>query len=362
MSLRAFMKGNDAIAAGALAAGCRAFFGYPITPASEIAHDAMRLFGMAGAIAVQAESELAAIHMLYGAGAAGVMAMTATSGPGLSLMQDGLSYMAAARLPGVVVDIMRAGPGLGNIAPEQSDYGTAVFGGGHGHYRMPVLAPGGVGEMFAMTREAFDIAFRFRTPVCILADAYIGQMMESIDIPETLPAAADIASARYPFAGRADGAPETAGNIVSTLDLVPASLSKKNDDRFAGYERMKSIAGFEYAEFSGSCPHSPDDGIDAIIVAFGICARIAREAAQKVAAETNLTAALLRPKTLWPQAEDEISRICRRARKIIVAECSRGMMRDDLSRFIGSDRLFGICHDGGIVPSVQEIADAVKAA
>ena len=245
-TLRAFMKGNDAIVAGALAAGCRAFFGYPITPASEIAHDAMQLFESAGALAIQAESEIAAIHMLYGAGATGTMAMPATSGPGLSLMQDGLSYMAAAQIPGVVVDIMRAGPGLGNIGPEQSDYAMIVRGGGHGEYHIPVLAPASAREMFDMTREAFRIAFEYRTPVCILADAFIGQMMESLDIPEMLPAASDIASAQFPFEARVDATPQTSGHIISTLDLIPESLAKKNDARFAHYDAMKSIARFEY--------------------------------------------------------------------------------------------------------------------
>ena len=359
-TLRAFMKGNDAIVAGALAAGCRAFFGYPITPASEIAHDAMQLFESAGALAIQAESEIAAIHMLYGAGATGTMAMTATSGPGLSLMQDGLSYMAAAQIPGVVVDIMRAGPGLGNIGPEQSDYAMIVRGGGHGEYHIPVLAPASAREMFDMTREAFRIAFEYRTPVCILADAFIGQMMESLDIPEMLPAASDIASAQFPFEARVDATPQTSGHIISTLDLIPESLAKKNDARFAHYDAMKSIARFEYTEFSPDCPsneapNASHADIDTLIVAFGICARIAREAAQQAANAAQKRFAVLRPQTLWPIDGDKARPYIERARKICVVECNRGMMRADLARFIDETRMYGICRDGGVVPTVEEI-------
>ena len=354
------MKGNDAIVAGALAAGCRAFFGYPITPASEIAHDAMQLFESAGALAIQAESEIAAIHMLYGAGATGTMAMTATSGPGLSLMQDGLSYMAAAQIPGVVVDIMRAGPGLGNIGPEQSDSAMIVRGGGHGEYHIPVLAPASAREMFDMTREAFRIAFEYRTPVCILADAFIGQMMESLDIPEMLPAASDIASAQFPFEARVDATPQTSGHIISTLDLIPESLAKKNDARFAHYDAMKSIARFEYTEFSPDCPsneapNASHADIDTLIVAFGICARIAREAAQQAANAAQKRFAVLRPQTLWPIDGDKARPYIERARKICVVECNRGMMRADLARFIDETRMYGICRDGGVVPTVEEI-------
>lgn len=379
-TLRAFMKGNDAIVAGALAAGCRAFFGYPITPASEIAHGAMQLFGKVGALAIQAESEIAAVHMLYGAGASGTMAMTATSGPGLSLMQDGLSYMAAAQIPGVVVDIMRAGPGLGNIAPEQTDYAMIVRGGGHGEYRIPVLAPASVQEMFDMTREAFRLAFEYQTPVCILADAFIGQMMESIILPESLPSPESIASARFPFKGRADGTPQTSGNVVSTLELVPESLARKNDARFARYDAMKSIARFEYAEFGDAQDEqaSPVGGstsatealppafraneidsppIDTLVVAFGICARLSREAAQIAAKMTRRTFALIRPQTLWPIDADAWRPYVRRADKICVVECNRGMMRADLARFVDDKRLYGICRDGGVVPTVAEIVE-----
>lgn len=178
----AFLKGNDAILCGALAAGCKAFFGYPITPASEIAHLALQHFPKLNATAIQAESEVAAINMLYGAAAIGIRAMTATSGPGFSLMQEGISYIAAAQLPCVIVNIMRAGPGLGNIAPEQGDYFQTTKGGGHGSYHLPTFAPHNVQEMYSLCAKSFEFAEKYKTPTCVLADAFVGQTMEHIQI------------------------------------------------------------------------------------------------------------------------------------------------------------------------------------
>lgn len=362
MKRRSFIKGNDAIIAGALSAGCRAFFGYPITPASEIAHDAMRLFPEADALAIQAESEVAAIHMLYGAGATGTPAMTATSGPGLSLMQDGLSYMAAARLPGVVVDIMRAGPGLGNIAPEQSDFNTAVYGGGHGDYHMPVLAPYSVQEMFDMTQKAFEIAFRFKTPVCLLADAFIGQMMETLLLPTDLPQIHSIPQSTYPMLNRVDGTPRTAGNVISTLELDPQKLEKKNDARFEAYQDMHTIAEVQWLE-SALVPHESNDAdnpspIDVLIIAFGICARIAEEAFH--ALESHCAIALLRPKLLWPIDEEQWCHQLKRAKKILVVECNRGMMRACVERLTDKDHIFALNRDGGCVPSLDEVIQKIQ--
>src|SRR5215471_16894190 len=178
------MKGNEAIVKSAILAGCRAFYGYPITPASEITEAAARFMPPTGGVFLQAESEVAAVNMLYGAASAGVRCMTASSGPGVSLMQEGVSYLAGAELPCVIADIMRGGPGLGNIAPEQGDYHQVVKCGGHGCYRALVLAPNSVQEMADLTIEAFDLADRYRNPVFVLADGYIGQMMEPVEFPE----------------------------------------------------------------------------------------------------------------------------------------------------------------------------------
>lgn len=351
---RAFMKGNDAVICGALAGGCRAFFGYPITPASEIAHDAMRIFPKIGGIAIQAESEIAAINMLYGAGAGGDAAMTATSGPGLSLMQEGISYMAAARIPGVIVDIMRAGPGLGNIGPEQGDYQIAVHGGGHGHYQTPVLAPASVQEMFDMTRQAFEIAFQYRTPTFVIADAFIGQMMETIRMPETMPAREQTAAARYPFTEAADGTPGTRGNVVSSLELDCSKLYEKNNRRFQNYDAMAQ--NLQRAEISPVCTDSRHDAI--IVIAFGICARLAHEAVRH-ANSRGAHAILFRPLTLNPFPLRLLTPLLTSNTQCLVIECNRGMMQADIERITPRSNVCGMHRDGGILPSVEEIVDFI---
>lgn len=347
---RSFIKGNDAIICGALCAGCRAFFGYPITPASEIAHDAMKYFPAAGALALQAESEVAAINMLYGAGAGGTAAMTATSGPGFSLMQEGISYMAGARIPGVIVDIMRAGPGLGNIGPEQADYNMAVHGGGHGHYHCIVYAPANVGEMFSMTIAAFKAAFRYHNPVCLLADAFIGQMMETIDLPDDLPDPGQIPENLFPFENAVTGNAETRGHVISSLELIPEKLHQKNEDRFAAYEAM--ARDLPESEIYG------DEDAETVVVAYGICARIAKDAVDK-ARDSHRRVALFRPKTLWPFDENELNAATRNASKIIVVECSRGMMQNDIERLCGRTRVCGVYADGGVLPAYDAIWDAL---
>ncbi len=336
----AFLKGNDAVICGALAAGCRAFFGYPITPASEIAHDAMRVLPHAGAITIQAESEVSAINMLYGAAASGERAMTATSGPGFSLMQEGISYMAAARLPGVIVDVMRSGPGLGNIGPEQGDYFVATRGGGHGHYHIPVYAPASVDEMFRFTRQAFETAFRYRTPVIVLADAFIGQVMETMELPENLSLPRETERS---WAARPDLQP----NVISSLELTPAKLEQANDRRFEVYEQMtRELPDAE-------CLHVEQP--KALCVAFGICARVAGAAQQKTRAFD-----LFRPITLWPFPEDQLKRAAASVEKILVVECNRGQMLQDIQRLLPNKSIHFIGHDGGMIPTAEEIATVVE--
>ena len=347
---RAFIKGNDAVIAGALYAGCRAFFGYPITPASEIAHDAMQRIPAAGGLALQAESEVAAINMLYGAAATGTAAMTATSGPGFSLMQEGMSYLAAARLPCVIVDIMRSGPGLGNIGPEQGDYFMAVKGGGHGHYCMPVLAPASVSEMFWHTAKAFEIAFKYRTPVVVLADAFIGQMMETMDLPEELPSGDDVPANRWPLDIAVRGDEATHGHIVSTLELVPQRLNEKNDDRFDAYRKMASELMQSESDI--------EDGATSLVVAFGICARIAREAVSTARADGHRMSWFC-PKSLWPLDEPAFIRAAQNVDKICVVECNRGQLREDIERIAGQlpnrPQVVGICTDGGVIPTREQM-------
>src|SRR5262252_3488999 len=217
--MRQLCKGNIAIVKGAILAGCRSFYGYPITPASEIAEAAALYIPQVGGTFLQAESEVAAINMVYGAAAAGVRVMTASSGPGLSLMQEGMSYMAGAELPCVIVDVVRGGPGLGNIAPEQSDYNCIVKGGGHGCYRNIVLAPASVQEMFDLTVLAFELADRYRNPVFIMTDGYVGQMMEPLDIEMR-----DIVPPEKDWAVK--GTVESKKNLVSSIVLEPDALEK----------------------------------------------------------------------------------------------------------------------------------------
>ena len=337
---RAFLKGNDAVVCAALAAGCRAFFGYPITPASEIAHDAMAMIPKAGGIAIQAESEVSAINMLYGAAAVGTRAMTATSGPGFSLMQEGISYMAAARLPGVIVNVMRAGPGLGNIGPEQGDYFMATRGGGHGHYHTPVLAPATVSEMFSLTYQAFDIAFQYRTPVIVLADAFIGQVMETIDLPSTLPPA-DTKTPDWAVQ------PTLSPNVISSLELDPQKREKQNDARFEVYETMKKALPKALVSHVASPK--------ALCVAFGICARIADQVRQETPCFD-----LFRPVTLWPFPVDALRHAAEHVEQILVVECNRGQMLEDIQRILPDKKIHFLGHDGGTIPTAQEIADLLQ--
>jgi len=211
--MRKFIKGNEAVTLGALYAGCEIYFGYPITPASEIAHSAARLFPQRGKVFLQAECETGAINMIYGSASSGKMSMTASSGPGMSLMCEGLSYLAGAQLPAVIVDVQRAGPGLGNIGPEQGDYNQAVKGGGHGNYKAIVLAPSSVQEMCDLTIKAFELAYKYRNPAIVLTDAVLGQVMESLELPEkefTPPEASEWA---------VQGNSKTRKNLISSIYL-----------------------------------------------------------------------------------------------------------------------------------------------
>ena len=216
-----FLKGNEAVVKGAVLAGCQAYYGYPITPASEIAHAAALYLPVSGGTFLQAESEIAAINMVYGAAAAGQRVMTASSGPGISLKQEGISYCAGSELPCVIVDVMRGGPGLGNIAPEQGDYNQVVKGGGHGNYKCIVLAPNSVQEMCDFGMLAFDLADKYRNPVYILSDGFVGQMMEPVEFPEPVK--------QFPDKSWAiKGTPETSDNLITSIELDPDDLERPN--------------------------------------------------------------------------------------------------------------------------------------
>jgi 2-oxoisovalerate ferredoxin oxidoreductase alpha subunit len=339
------IKGNEAIIKGAVLAGCRAFYGYPITPASEIAEAAAFYLPQVGGVFLQAESEVAAINMLYGAASAGIRAMTASSGPGISLMQEGLSYLAGAELPCVVADIMRAGPGLGNIAPEQGDYFQVVKNGGHGNYRCLVLAPDSVQEMADLTALAFDLADEYRTPVYVLADGYIGQMMEPV---EFAPRAIEPPPPGWAVRGTAD----SRNNLITSIYLEPDEMELYVQKLAAKYRRAEREAvRFECVETSDA---------DIVLVGYGIVARILKAVVEQARAE-GIHAGLLRPITLFPFPAGELRRLASTAAMFAVVELSTGQMIEDVRLAIEGRRpveFFG--RAGGNVPSAEEVLAFVR--
>jgi pyruvate/2-oxoacid:ferredoxin oxidoreductase alpha subunit len=338
---RQFMKGNDAIVVGALQAGCRAYYGYPITPASEIAHAAAMHFPALGGTFIQAESEVAAINMVYGTAGMGIRTMTASSSPGFSLKQEGMSYIAGAELPCVVVNVVRAGPGLGNIAPEQADYFQITKGGGHGNYRLITLAPNCAQEMCDLTVLAFELADKYRTPSCIMADGFTGQMMEPVEVPR----AKEIPFDHTEWA--VAGTPETSKNLISSIYIESEDLERHNlklDDKY------KEISANEvrYEEYM-------TEDADLIVVAFGIVSRIvystidqARAAGKKVG--------LIRPITLWPYPSEIIAKHAERDVQFLSVELSTGQMVEDVKLAVNGKmpvHFYGRC--GGMVPSGDEL-------
>ncbi len=339
------MKGNEAVVRGAILAGCRAFFGYPITPASEIAEAAALLMPEVGGVFIQAESEVAAINMLFGAASGGVRAMTASSSPGISLMQEGISYAAGAELPMVIVDVMRGGPGLGNIAPEQGDYYQVVKGGGHGNYKVIVLAPNSVQEMCDLTYLAFDLAEKYRNPVYVLADGFIGQMIEPVEFPEP----------KIPQIDKSwsvDGTAETRHNLITSIYLAPEELEQHNLKLKEKYERIKK----EEVRYEA---YRTDDA-DVILIGYGIVSRILKSVVD-IMREDGYKVGLLRPITLFPFPEEKIRELAKTAQIFFVVELSTGQMVDDVKLALNGMRevrFYGRC--GGMVPSSEEIIEQVK--
>lgn len=344
-----FVKSNEAVVMGALYAGCELYFGYPITPASEIAHGAAKWFPMLGRTFVQAECETASVNMMFGAAAAGKLCMTATSGPGFSLMQEGISYLAGAELPAVIVNVNRAGPGLGNVYPEQSDYTPAVKGGGHGNYRTFTAAPASAQEMFDLTRLAFRMAAKWRTPAVVFADGLQGQMMESVRLP-------DEEDPKPDFSGwAAQGEPKTRGNLVKSIFLDAAQQEEFNLHLQKKYADMEADAKSE--------AYLAEDA-ELLIVAYGISSRIARTTAETLRAE-GIKAGCFRPITLSPFPRRGLERVAK-GRKLLVIALDAGQFADDvrlnlakagLGNEAASLRL--INRMGGQVVAVD---DAVKAA
>jgi pyruvate/2-oxoacid:ferredoxin oxidoreductase alpha subunit len=340
------MKGNEAIVKSAILAGCRGFYGYPITPASEIAEAAAEYMPKTGGVFLQAESEVAAINMLYGAASAGVRVMTASSGPGMSLMQEGISYMAGAELPCVIADITRGGPGLGNIAAEQGDYHQVVKGGGHGNYRTIVLAPHSVQEMADLTALAFELADRYRNPVVLLADGFIGQMMEPVEFPQQ-------ATATRTPEWAVTGTAETRKNLITSLHLDSDELEAHNRDLETKYMCAEQL------EVRAEEWHTEDAEI--VLVGYGIMGRILKAVAADARA-TGLNVGVLRPITLYPFPKLHLQRLAAKARAFVVVEMSNGQMLEDVRLALNGARpVEFLSRMGGNVPSHEEVLRFVRA-
>jgi 2-oxoglutarate ferredoxin oxidoreductase subunit alpha len=339
MSRKVLMKGNEAIGEAAISAGCRYFFGYPITPQSELPAFLARRMREVGGVFLQAESEIAAINMVYGAASSGARAMTSSSSPGVSLKQEGISYLCGSELPCLVVNVMRGGPGLGTIQPSQSDYFQAVKGGGHGDYRTFVLAPSSVQEIVDHVRLAFEVADKYRNPSVLLADGTLGQMMEPAELGEYRP---DIPEKPWATTGCAGRPP----NIITSIYIQPEVLEKHNEKLQAKYAKMR--------EAEQRAEEWMMEDAEVMVAAYGTVARIAKTAIRRARAE-GVRVGLLRPVSLWPFPVKFFERWCS-VRRIITVELSSGQMVEDV-RLAVRDRVpvdfFGRL--GGMVPSVEEV-------
>lgn len=348
------MKGNEAIAHAAIRCGCDGYFGYPITPQSEVLETlaAEEPWKTTGMVVLQAESELASINMVYGAGAAGKRAMTSSSSPGVALMQEGISYMAGAEIPGLIVNVQRGGPGLGTIQPSQSDYFQATRGGGNGDYNVIVLAPASVQEMADFVDQAFQLAFKYRNPTMILSDGVIGQMMEKVVLPPFKPRRTEEEIEREcPWAAigkKKDRRP----NILTSLDIDPHSMEQKNLHLQAKY---KEICEKEVRYEEILC-----DDAEYVVVAFGSASRIAQKVIE-LCREEGIKVGLLRPITLWPFPGREISALSKRVKGMLSFEINAGQMIDDIRLAVeGHIPVIHYGRMGGIVPTPEEVVDVLK--
>jgi len=339
------IKGNEAVIKGALLAGCVAYFGYPITPASEIAETAAKYFPLAGRTFIQAESEIAAMNMVYGASSCGVRCMTASSGPGISLKQEAVSYCAGAELPCVIADIMRGGPGLGNIGPEQADYNQVVKGGGHGNYKTIVLAPNSAQEMCDFTMKAFDLADKYRSPVYVLTDGFIGQMMEQVEFPAEIK---DPTRHKWGVHGN----DETRHHLITSIYMDHDELEAHNQKlqrKYAGIEKEE----VDYEEYML-------DDAEFVAVGYGIVSRVLRTTVD-FARESGIRIGLFRPKTLWPFPTLKIQKLCNTVKKFLVVEMSNGQMVNDVRLAVeGRVPVEFYGRMGGVVPSAEELLEIAK--
>jgi len=344
-SEKVLLSGNEALAEGALQAGCRCYFGYPITPQSEIPAYMVRRMKEVGGVFLQAESEIAAINMVYGAAATGARAMTSSSGPGISLKQEGLSYLAGAELPAVIVNVMRGGPGLGNIAPSQSDYFQATRGGGHGDYHLIVLAPNSVQEMLDLAYLAFELADKYRNPVMILADAILGQMMEGVEFKEENKG---VRKKDWIIGGDKGRKP----NIIRSLFLEEGVLEEHNKKLQEKYARIRRLE-VKYESMQ-------TDDAELLLVSYGSMARLASEVVTRLR-KKGIKAGLLRPITLWPFPYSPIRKLTDRVRFFFVVEMSEGQMLEDVKLAVeGAVPVYFYGRLGGGVPTPLEVMERIE--
>ena len=348
MAERVLMKGNEAIAEAAIRAGCRHYFGYPITPQTEIAAYMAKKMPKIGGVFLQAESEIASINMVYGAAAAGVRVMTSSSSPGISLKAEGLSYIAGSDVPALVVNVQRGGPGLGGIQPSQSDYFQATKGGGHGDYRMIVLAPASVQEMASLTIKGFNLADKYLMTSMILADGTIGQMMEPISFED---AAIEVYDKPWALTGT-EG--KRKHNVVNSLYLQPDKLEAKNFERFERYKIVeeKEALWEEYMM----------EDADICVVAFGIASRVAKNAIV-AARKEGIKVGLIRPITLWPFPKAPIAAAADKVKGFISVELSMGQMIEDVKLYSQCKKPVALCNRvGGMIPSPDEVLESIRKA
>lgn len=348
------MKGNEALAHAAIRCGVDGYFGYPITPQTEVIETLAELkpWETTGMIVVQAESEVASINMVYGGGGAGKKVMTSSSSPGVSLMQEGISYMAGAEVPGLIVNVQRGGPGLGTIQPSQSDYFQATRGGGNGDYYLIVLAPNSVQEMADFVDLAFTLAFKYRTPTMILSDGVIGQMMEKVVLPPFKPRRTEEEILKEcPWASTGCNGTRKR-NVITSLELKSEVMEVRNIHLQEKYKTIRENEVRYETKFM--------DDADYMIVAFGSAARIAEKAIE-MARKEGIKVGLLRPITLWPFPTNEIEAAAKNVKGILVAEINAGQMVDDVKLAVnGSVPVVHYGRLGGIVPEPEEMVNVIK--
>ena len=349
MAKKLLMKGNEALAEAAIRAGVKGYFGYPITPQSELLEYMATNLEARGGVFVQAESEVAAINMVYGASGTGKRVMTSTSSPGYSLMQEGISYMACAELPCLLVNVVRGGPGLGTIQPSQGDYFQAVKGGGHGDYKLIVLAPNSVQEMANFTFLGFDLADKYRLPVLILADGALGQMMESVEFPEYDPEDHLVDHSAWATTGRVGGRPQ---NYITSLHLLSEKMEEINVHLQNKYKEIqKNETRYETIN---------TDDADLLIVSFGLSARSSQKA-MELAREEGMKVGLIRPITVFPFPSDIINELSKKAKGVLVVEMNAGQMVEDVRLSIKNDTpvaFYG--RMGGMIPQPDDIVNELK--